>query len=62
MREEMTAKSGTPMSIPTKPKMPPKKMMAKRTPKDEMPVLSPKILGPRMLPSNCWRAKTKMTK
>ena len=26
----MTAKSGTPMSMPTKPKMPPKKMMEKR--------------------------------
>ena len=31
------------------------------TQKLEMPVASPRILGPRMLPSNCWRITMKIT-
>ena len=36
--------------------------MATTTQKLEMPVASPRILGPRMLPSNCCRTMTKITK
>ena len=31
------------------------------TQKEASPVESPRILGPRMLPSNCWSTKMKMT-
>ena len=34
-------------------------MIAKMTQKAESPVESPRILGPRMFPSNCWRMRMK---
>ena len=36
--------------------------MATMTQKLEMPVASPRIFGPRMLPSNCCRTTMKITK
>ena len=48
--------------MPTKPKRPPNSRMENSTQKEASPVESPRILGPRMLPSNCWSTKMKMTK
>ena len=58
----MTAKVGTPMSSPTKPNNPPKKVTAKITQKADNPVESPKILGPMTLPSTCCKIRTKIKK
>ena len=48
-----TAKVGTPSTIPGNPNRPPHTTMETSTQMADRPVLSPKILGPRMLPSNC---------
>ena len=60
--EWMQATTGTPRNIPSTPPKPPPTRMATTIQKLEMPTVSPKILGPRMLPSNCWRAMMKMIK
>ena len=57
----MTAKSGTPMIMPTKPHRPPNSRMANSTQKLESPVVLPRIFGPMMLPSTCCRTRTNRT-
>ena len=58
----MQAQMGTPRNMPATPHSPPPTRMATITQKPEIPVLLPRILGPRMLPSNCWRARMKRMK
>ena len=53
----MTAKTGTPMSMPEIPKRPPPVRMANSVQSAGRPVESPRIFGVRMLPSNCWSTK-----
>ncbi len=50
------------MIIPTKPKSPPKSRMENSTQKLDTPVDSPKILGPRIFPSNCCKSRIKIRK
>ena len=50
------------MIIPGIPKIPPPIRMATMTRKLESPVESPRIFGPRILPSNCWRIRIKIAK
>ena len=50
------------MTMPTIPHRPPKRMMENMTQKPDRPVRLPRILGPMMLPSTCWRSSTKITK
>ena len=57
----MTANSGTPITIPMKPKIPPNKRRAKVTQNSEIPVVVPKILGPIMFPSICCNIIIKIT-
>ena len=54
----ITAKTGTPTNIPTNPKNFPKRIIAKITQNGDNPVEFPRILGPRILPSNCWSINT----
>ena len=49
----MTANRGTPTIIPTSPQMLPKNRMENRIQKLDIPTVSPRILGPRTLPSTC---------
>ena len=58
----MTTNTGTPRSIPQKPKSPAPRMMENMTQKPLMPMELPRIFGPMMLPSTCWRMITKITK
>ena len=43
--------------MPAKPNRPPNNRMENSTQKEARPVDSPRILGPRILPSNCWSTK-----
>ena len=45
------------MTMPINPNSPPPTRTAKRTQKLASPVLSPRIFGPRILPSNCCNAR-----
>ena len=53
----MTENTGTPKNIPMNPYSPPNSMIAKITQNAESPVESPRIFGPRILPSNCCRIR-----
>ena len=57
-----TANNGTPTAMPAKPNTPPNSKIANMTQKLDKPVELPKILGPRILPSNCCSARMKITK
>ena len=48
--------------MPTRPKKLPPTKMAMMTHRLERPVLSPRILGPMMLPSSCCSSSTNSTK
>ena len=50
----MTAKVGTPRSIPGRPKSEPATVIEIMTHIPESPIVPPRILGPTMLPSTCW--------
>ena len=49
----MTANIGTPMIIPTNPNSFPATKIANKIQKAEIPIESPKILGPIIFPSTC---------
>ena len=49
----MTAKTGTPKSIPRNPNIPPAIRIENITQKVESPVDDPKIFGPIIFPSTC---------
>ena len=53
----MTTNTGTPSSMPMKPKNPPPMMMANIIQKPFTPVELPRIFGPRILPSNCCKMR-----
>ena len=48
--------------MPVKPNRLPATVMETSTQKPEIPMVSPRILGPMTLPSSCWRPKMKITK
>ena len=48
--------------MPQKPNSPAPKMMENMTQKPLMPIELPRIFGPMMLPSICWRITMKITK
>ena len=48
--------------MPQKPNRPAPRMMENMTQKPLMPMELPKILGPMILPSTCWRMMMKITK
>ena len=56
------ANIGTPRSIPANPHISPNRNMEKSTHILEIPVVSPIILGPKILPSICCNIKSKITK
>ena len=58
----MTAKTGTPKSIPKKPNKPPATRIANNTQKEDNPVVSPKIFGPIIFPSTCCKIKIKIAR
>ena len=58
----MTAKVGTPITIPTKPIKPPNSKMENSTQKLDSPVESPKIFGPKKFPSTCCSTRIKIKK
>ena len=58
----MTANTGTPRSIPAKPKMPAATVIEMSTQKPEIPTVLPRILGPMTLPSTCCKTMMKMMK
>ena len=59
---KMIAHIGTPTIIPKTPHSPPKNVIAKITQNPAKPVEFPKILGPKILPSNCCNISMKRTK
>ena len=48
--------------MPANPNRPPNRMMKNSTQNEARPVESPRIFGPRMLPSNCWSTSTNSAK
>ena len=58
--ENITANIGTPKNIPAGPNIAPPTIIAKIIPIGFTPIESPKILGPKIFPSNCCKSKIKI--